>query len=212
MVTFMVSVVIVDYGMGNLLSVANAFEASGAKVVVSGKKKDIESAEKIVLPGVGTFDNGMENLKKLGLAEVLTEQVVDLKKPFLGICLGLQLIAKKGFENGEHDGLAWVDGNVEKIVSGDKSLKIPHVGWNDVFVKGNSSLFYGLNSNPTFYFVHSYHLVCKNKSEVIGVCDYGIEMTAAIRKDSIFAVQFHPEKSQENGIQLLKNFLNYPKV
>lgn len=203
------SILIIDYGMGNLQSVANAFEAIGEKVLVSNKKSDIDDAEKIVLPGVGAFEIGMQNLRKSGIIGILKKNVLVKKKPFLGICLGMQLLASKGRENGLYAGLDWIQGTVEKLNPPDKSLKIPHVGWNDVLIEKQNPLFSGFKPPPTFYFVHSYHFVCKNKADEIAFCDYGGKFVSAVQKGNIFAVQFHPEKSQQNGLQLLKNFVDF---
>lgn len=199
---------IVDYGMGNLHSIAKAFEYVGAEVKISSDAKEISRADKIVLPGVGAFRDGMENLKKQGLDVVLRKEVLENKKPFLGICLGMQLLADKSFEFGEWNGLGFVSGEVCEF-DVDKKLKVPHVGWNDVNVLKDAPILSGIKNNSDFYFVHSYHLVCKDKENILGVSDYGGEFTAMINKDNIVAAQFHPEKSQRDGLKLLKNFLEW---
>lgn len=199
-------IVIIDYGVGNIQSVANTFEAIGCQVCVSKNSKDVEKSERIVLPGVGSFANGMKNLRDLNLIETLYEQVIKKKKPFLGICLGMQLLARDSDEKGFHKGLGWIPATVKKLQSKDKDLRIPHVGWNDVSFGDNIPLFAGLGRRQAFYFVHSYHVIPNSSDIVIGTCDYGGNFAAAIQKDNIFAVQFHPEKSHRPGLQMLKNF------
>lgn len=202
-------ITIVDYRVSNLRSIAKALEVCGGNVCVSNKSEDIEKAERIVLPGVGAFVEGMKNLTDLGLVEVLSEQVLIKRKPFLGICLGMQLLAREGLEHGKHKGLNWLPATVKPFTLEDTILKVPHMGWNDVIPQSDSPLFSGLGMRTTFYFVHSYHMVCEEPEMITATCDHGGVFTAAIQKDNIFAVQFHPEKSQENGLQLLHNFLNW---
>ena len=202
-------VAVVDYGMGNLRSVAKALEAVGATVCVSGKPEDLRRADRIVLPGQGAFRDCMANLKATGLVEVLDEEVRKKGKPFLGICLGLQLLAEVSYENGEYKGLGWLPGQVRRLTVEDARLKLPHIGWNDVIFRGDTPLAAGIRKNPIFYFDHSYHFVCGNPELTVATCDYGGHFTAAVQKDNLFAVQFHPEKSQEIGLRLTKNFLNW---
>ena len=203
-------VVIVDYGMGNLRSVFKAFEYLGCKVVITHDQKEIERADYLVLPGVGAFGDGMENLKQFGLVETLKEEVILKKKPFLGICLGLQLLARDSEEFGFHQGLGWIEASVKKIEPEDKKIKIPHVGWNALKIKDEKCpLFQGIKQDSCFYFVHSYHLVSDSERYVKATSDYGQEFTAAIQKENIFAVQFHPEKSQMIGLRLLENFISW---
>ncbi len=204
-------IVVVDYGLGNLFSVAKAFEMIGAEVKISADLEDIKRAERLILPGIGAFGDGIENLRKGDMIPVLYEQVVMNKKPFLGICLGMQLLADVGFEYGKYAGLSWVSGKVEKLEVGS-DLKIPHVGWNDVILQKESPLFEGIKNGSDFYFVHSYQLVCDNASDVLASTFYGGQITAAVQKDNIFATQFHPEKSQEVGLKLLENFVNWKPV
>lgn len=198
-------VVIIDYGMGNLFSVKNAFDAIGAESVISNDSKDLKKADKIILPGVGAFPDGMKNLKKRGFIEVLKKEVLEKEKPFLGICLGMQLLATDGEEHKLTKGLGWIPGHVRKF-NVQNNLRIPHMGWNDVFIKKENPLFESVK-DPVFYFVHSYHIVPKDSRVVIATCNYGEEFVAAIQKGNIFGVQFHPEKSQKCGLELLKNFL-----
>lgn len=198
--------IIIDYGMGNLFSVANALKYLGAEIKVSNRKDDLRNADRIILPGVGAFPDGMKNLKNLGIIESLEEEVFKNKKPFLGICLGMQLLAAEGEENGLTKGLGWIAGRVKRFQVDEKQFRVPHVGWNDVFPQKPSLLFAGLEK-PIFYFVHSYHLVPEDPSVITATCDYGENFAAAIQKDNLFGVQFHPEKSQKDGLKLLKNFL-----
>ena len=151
----------------------------------------------------------MASLRKLNLIEALNEQVLGNRKPYLGICLGLQFLAQEGFEYGSHQGLGWIQGSVQKIVPNETKYRIPHIGWNDLKIEQTSSLFQGLPSNPIFYFVHSYHLVVEqqDKNLVTATCWHGGNVTASIQQDNILGVQFHPEKSQQAGLQLLRNFV-----
>ena len=203
-------IAIVDYGMGNLRSVINAFQYLGEDVVIALKPADLDEASHIVLPGVGAFADAMDNLRKSDLIGALSQQVFENRKPFLGICLGMQLLAKVGHEYGKHFGLGWIDAEVVKFEFENKRLKIPHVGWNDIYPQRNHPLFIKLNRrHATFYFVHSYYLECAKDENIAATCEYGNEFTAAVWRDNIFGTQFHPEKSQENGLQLLENFINW---
>lgn len=200
--------VIIDYKMGNIRSVAKAFEILGADAIISNKIEDLKKAERLVLPGVGAFSDGMKNLKELGLMESLNEEVIKNKKPFLGLCLGMQLIARESEEFGKHKGLGWLNAEIKEFKFEDKSLKIPHVGWNNINIKKAGELFDGIKNGAEYYFVHSYCMSC-NEDITTATCDYGIEFVAAVQKGNIFATQFHPEKSQTAGLKLLKNFLNW---
>jgi len=202
-------IAIIDYGAGNLRSVVNAFEAIGQNPRVTGDPGDLAGAAAIVLPGVGAFGDGMKTLRRMRLVDALQEQVLGKKKPYLGICLGLHFLARMSFEHGSHEGLGWIDGSVQKIVPGDDKYRIPHMGWNNIHLERPCPLFAGLEAEPTFYFVHSYHLVvAEGWSEVVtSTCRHGISITASVQKDNIYAVQFHPEKSQRNGLTVLENFV-----
>jgi glutamine amidotransferase len=200
------NIVIIDYNMGNLTSVANAIRFIGENPIISNKLVDIKGADYIILPGVGAFNDGIKNLKDLNLIDTLNEEVIKNKKPILGICLGMQLLAEEGYENGLNKGLGYIKGKVKKFDLKDKNLRIPHVGWNDVYFKKNCPLFSKLNKSEDFYFVHSYHLI-PEEDVITGVCEYGKEFVAVIQKNNIFGVQFHPEKSQRPGLQILKNFI-----
>ena len=194
--------------MGNVRSVANGFELLGHDVEITSNPKTIENSDAIVLPGVGAFNDGMKNLQNLELLEILNEQVIEKKKPYLGICLGLEFLATKSYEGGFHKGFGWVDGIVEKISPKQNSFKVPHMGWDDTLIKKESILLKEL-LEPSFYYLHSYYLKLEDseKEFVTSVCDYGgVNIVGSFEKDNIFAVQFHPEKSQNVGLKLLQNF------
>lgn len=198
------TVAIINYGMGNVASVEKAVNYLGHNAIITNDAFEISEADCIVLPGVGAFAQGMENLIKYGLVEILNKEVNINKKPFLGICLGMQLLASKGFEPFETSGLGWVDGIVQKMEEPNKS--IPHLGWNEL--KSNSSSFLKEFNDVDFYFIHSYHFDVSNSEEVAGTVEYGKNYVAAIKKDNIFATQFHPEKSQVAGLEVMKLFFN----
>lgn len=198
-------IAIVDYGMGNLSSVRNALKFVGADVQVVERPKDMEDAAAVVLPGVGAFARGMEGLRERGFVDEL-RKFVGTGRPFLGICLGLQLLAEKGFELGVTNGLGWVEGEVVRLDLPSEH-RIPHIGWNDVV--GSGPLFQGLPAKASFYFVHSFHLVPRDPKIVVGRTEYGgLEFASAIQRDNIHAVQFHPEKSHKHGLALLNNFVD----
>jgi len=201
------NVVIIDYRMGNLRSVQKAFEVNNCQAIISDNLNVIEQADKIVLPGVGSFKDGMKNLDSLGLIDVLSQEVVQNKKPFLGICLGMHLIANVGYENGQTSGLSWVDAEVVRLDPTAENLNIPHVGWNSVNYNNQSDLYHGIEDNHDFYFVHSYHF--RTKEDVVsGTTNYGVDFVSSIQKNNINAFQFHPEKSQTAGLRIIKNFIN----
>ncbi len=198
---------IIDYGMGNLLSVYNAMDMIGAEVMICKTPAELDKVERIILPGVGAFHDCMANLGKKGFTEALEKAVHRDCKPIMGICLGMQVMGQKSFEGGEYAGLGWFDAEVVRLQPKDPSLRVPQIGWNEVSYKAGSPLFSGLPPAPDFYFVHSYYLKCADDQDVTAVCDYGgIAVTAAVCKGNIFATQFHPEKSQDYGLSLLKNF------
>lgn len=202
-------IVIIDYGMGNVGSIENMLKKNGVKATVSSEITDIENADKLILPGVGAFDNAVKNLNQLNLIPVLSEKVLDEKIPVLGICLGFQLLAKKS-EEGTLEGLKWLDAEVVKFNfdESDTGLKIPHMGWNTVDIQKKSPLFHEMYEEPRFYFVHSYHFVCNNE-DVLTTTFYGYKFVSSCEKDNIIGVQFHPEKSHRFGMKLLKNFVKY---
>jgi len=200
-------VVIIDYQMGNLRSVYKSFKKNNCEATISNDPYIIKNANKIVLPGVGSFKDGMKNLINLGLVEVLNQEVIQNKKPFLGICLGMQLIACKGYENGESPGLSWVNADIVKFdfEKNYRNLKIPHVGWNSVEYVNHNNLFENIDNKSDFYFVHSYHF--KTSEDVVtSITNHGIDFVSSIQKDNIYAFQFHPEKSQNFGLEIIKNF------
>ncbi|MFA5059081.1 MAG: imidazole glycerol phosphate synthase subunit HisH [Candidatus Omnitrophota bacterium] len=200
-------IVIVDYGMGNIDSVARAIEEGGAKPQITAKPEDFTTCQGIVLPGVGSFVSGMNNLRAKGLDQILNEQVLNNKIPFLGICLGMQLIATLGLEGGRTKGLGWINADVKRFELSSKSLKIPHVGWNEVHHAKASSLWNGIASGKDFYFVHSFHVVCRERDDVLATTSYGNDFVSAVQKDNVFGVQFHPEKSLSVGLNLIRNFI-----
>jgi len=204
-------VVIVDYGMGNLRSVAKAFERLGCSVRISREGREIESAERLVLPGVGAFADAMTALRSEGLIEPILS-FIDSGRPFLGICLGLQLLVDISYENGEHRGLGVWPGKCVRFDFGgypeQGSLKIPHMGWNSFQKQSECPLFAGLPDSCYVYFVHSYYVELKDKKVIAASTEYGgFEFTSAGWKDNVIATQFHPEKSQQVGLKMLQNFI-----
>ena len=199
--------VIVDYGMGNLNSVKRILDRMKVNAVVSSEPKEIETSDKLILPGVGHFGKAMSNLRELNLLDTLHEAVLIKKKPILGICLGMQLLTQKS-EEGDSEGLGWFDAEVVKFkVSDTLKYKIPHMGWNQIFLKSDSSLMKNIPDLSEFYFVHSYYVKVKNQTDLLNETEYDDVFTSAIEKDNIFGVQYHPEKSHDAGAQLMKNFI-----
>ena len=196
-------IILIDYGVGNLYSVAKAASFVGGDVKISRSTDDLRRAEKIILPGVGAFGDCMKNLSATGLIPALKQEISNGKK-ILGICVGLQILFAGSDESSGVDGLKIFGGRVKKIRAGD--LKIPHMGWNCVTF-GGSKLFAGLSGAPYFYFVHSYHALPEDKKIIAATTDYGEKITAAVEFENIFATQFHPEKSGDVGLQVLKNFV-----
>ncbi len=201
----MKSVTIIDYNMGNLTSVVNAFSSIGSTVHIAKSGADLLHADRVVLPGVGAFGEGMNHLKSLGFIDAMQTQILEKKRPFLGICLGMQLLADKGFEFGENAGLGWIPGEVIKLDV--PNLRIPQIGWNNLEIPHSHPLLLEIGNQVDFYFVHSFHFVPQNEERVLARCDYGIPFAAAVGKENILGVQFHPEKSQTAGMILLNNFL-----
>lgn len=203
-------IAIVDYGMGNLRSVEKGFERFGFTVKVTDNPKDLKGAEKLVLPGVGAFQDAMEGLRQHNLIEPIKDWIHS-GKPFLGICLGLQLLFSKGYEDGEHDGLDIIPGKVVRFdFSEDKEngkLKIPHIGWNQIRIRNEPApILKNVPNNAYMYFVHSYYVCPDNDGVIATETDYGVRFTSMIWYKNIFATQFHPEKSQQWGLTILKNF------
>ena len=201
-------IAIVDYGMCNLDSVARAVEECGGTALVTNKAQDLEIVTHIILPGVGAFPNAMKQIRRLSLDKTLLEQVLDNRIPFLGICLGMQLMATKGWEGGETKGLGLIEGEVKHLEPDTTDKRIPHIGWNEVHHVQDNPLFHGTPSGKDFYFVHSYHFNCYHEEDIISHTPYCGWFVSAISRDHIFGTQFHPEKSQKLGLQVLKNFLS----
>ena len=202
-------IAIVDYDMGNLRSVQKGFESVGADARIVSAASDIQHAEKVVLPGVGAFRDAIVHIRQQGLLEPIVE-AIQSGRPFLGICLGLQLLFDVSYEDGEHRGLGIIPGQVRRFAFDDhpegRSLKIPHMGWNQLFWERDCPLLEGLRPGDHFYFVHSFYVLPTEPDDMMGRCDYGGDFTAMIWKDNLYATQFHPEKSQGNGLRILRNF------
>jgi glutamine amidotransferase len=200
---------IIDYRVGNFGSMLNLLKKIGVKAVVSSDHDLIAKADKLILPGVGAFDNGIQNLNDLKIIPVLEKKVLDEKTPILGICLGMQLFTKKS-EEGKMPGLGWVDAETVRFQFHEEKekLKIPHMGWNTIKVKKESSLFRDPFPEMRFYFVHSYHAVCQKGDDILTETHYGYDFTSSFQKENIIGVQFHPEKSHKFGMKLLRNFAN----
>lgn len=199
---------IIDYGLGNLTSVQGAVRRLGHEPVVSADAEILGRADKLILPGVGAFGDGMRNLARRGLVAPLNRLVMDDNKPILGICLGAQLMCRESAEFGNHEGLGWVDARVIRLTPADPALRVPHVGWDDMMRRRDSALFDDVPDDSLFYYVHSFAIEAAESDIVLGECDYGQRFTAAFERRNIFAVQFHPEKSQLGGLTMLGNFLN----
>jgi glutamine amidotransferase len=197
-------IAIVDYGMGNLRSVERALASLSAPASITSDHDELRAAERVVLPGVGAFGQAMGRLRSDGLDVLLTELVRDEGKPFLGICLGMQLICRESQEHGHNEGLGWIEASVVSLKPGANGLRVPHIGWNETKGDPESTL---LPGEGVFYYVHSFHAECDERSDVAGTCRYGIDFTAVIERENILATQFHPEKSQVDGLELLKRFL-----
>ncbi len=200
-------IVIVDYGSGNLSSVERSLSRIGVDFKVSGRPEDIESADKLILAGVGHFGSAMQSLKERNLVEPLEKAVLTDKKPVLGICLGMELMAQSS-EESDAPGLGWLDASVIKFrVNDTVRYKVPHIGWSRVTTKKESRLMKGVDDSAEFYFLHAYHLVLSNQSALLSECVHERNYAASIESGNIFGVQYHPEKSREAGLQLLKNFV-----
>jgi len=202
------NIVIVNYRMGNLYSVKRKLDNLRATSIVTSDPKEILSADKVILVGVGHFKNAMKNLRELNLIDPLNEVALIKKKPILGICLGMQLMAKES-EEGEVKGLGWVDAEIKKMIVKDQiKYKVPHMGWNTVLKVKNSFLMKGIPDSSEFYFVHSYYCKTSDKNLILNETNYAFKFTSAIEQENIFGVQYHPEKSHDSGIKLLSNFIN----
>ena len=198
-------IAMIDYDAGNIKSVEKALQKLGADVVITKDPQEILGADKVILPGVGSFGDAMNNLQKYGLDEVI-HQVVDKGTPFLGICLGLQLLFERSDESPGAIGLGILKGDILRIPDAE-GLKIPHMGWNSLHLQNNGRLFKGLKENDYVYFVHSYYLKAEDEEIVKATTNYSVNIHASVEKDNVFACQFHPEKSSDVGLKILKNFL-----
>jgi glutamine amidotransferase len=202
-------IAIIDYGMGNLKSVKRKMDRIGVRSIITSDPEEIKKSDKIILPGVGHFARAILEIKKRGLWDLLTEQVLTEKKLVLGICLGMQLMAKHS-EEGNSEGFGWFDAKVIRFkVSDTIRYKIPHMGWNTITPLKDSSLFEKIALDSEFYFVHSYHVLCNSPEDVLAETTYDYNFTSAFQKANIFGVQFHPEKSHDAGEMLLRNFVNF---
>ena len=210
------SIAIIDYGSGNLRSAAKALEVANksvnanSKIVITSDPEVIKKANKIILPGQGSFRDCYLGIKKINdLVDTLNDFVLVQKKPIFGICVGMQLFAKIGYETEETKGFGWIDGVVKKINNINKTLKLPHMGWNQIEFKKDFLLFSGIENKSHMYFVHSYEFLTKEKNCIVATTNYGNSIIVAVAKDNIFGTQFHPEKSQKNGLKLLENFIKW---
>ena len=210
------SITVIDYGSGNLKSAAKALEAAAknininSKIIVSSDPKIISQSDKIVLPGQGSFRDCFLGIKKIsGLTEALNEFVLGKKKPILGICVGMQLFAKTGYESQETKGFGWINAEVRKINNMNKKIKIPHMGWNEVELNKDFFLFSKIKNKSHMYFIHSYEFKTKQKDCIVATTNYGNSIIASVEKENIIGTQFHPEKSQKNGLIILENFLKW---
>ena len=200
-------IVVVDYGMGNLGSVIRSLNRLKADVLISNSVDDLKKASKLILPGVGHFANGMKRLEEYGYLNVLEKKVLNESTPILGICLGMQLFAKYS-EEGNTNGLGWIDADIVRFnVENKLKWKIPHMGWNSIKIKKKSIIFDGILQDELFYFVHSFHMLCSEKKDILSTTEYSYEFTSSIHRNNIYGTQFHPEKSHDKGLKILNNFV-----
>lgn len=202
----MQKIVIIDYGMGNINSIRNMLRYIGCDGRLSNESEDILAADKLILPGVGNFGRAMENINELNLKPILDEAVMNEKKPILGICLGMQLLLSHS-EEGNCDGLNWIEGSVSKFDLNTNEYKIPHMGWDYINIENRNSLVRNVDMKSRYYFVHSYYAKCRNRDDCIASTMYGISFDSIIGRENIWGTQFHPEKSHKYGIKILENFL-----
>lgn len=200
-------VAVIDSGLCNLDSVRRAVELCGGDPVLVAEGDHFPAVDRIILPGVGAFAEAMRRLGERRLDRLLADHVREREIPFLGICLGMQLLASDGTENGNTRGLGWIDGEVRRLIPRDEQTRVPHMGWNEVHHDGSPVLFEGIPSGTDFYFVHSYHLVCEQAGDVASTTPYCGGFASSVQRGLVFGVQFHPEKSQRHGLQLLRNFV-----
>ena len=210
------SITVIDYGSGNLKSAAKALEAAAnnvnvsSKILVTSDPKIIKQSDKIVLPGQGSFGDCYSGIKKIPeLNETLDEFVLEKKKPILGICVGMQLFAKTGYESQKTEGFGWIDAEVRKINNINNKIKLPHMGWNEIEIKKDCFLFSNIKNKSHMYFIHSYEFMTKQEDCVVATTNYGNSITVSVAKENIVGTQFHPEKSQKNGLIILENFLKW---
>jgi len=203
-------VVVVNYGMGNLRSVMHKLGKIGVQATLTSDPEEIKKADKIILPGVGAFGAGMQNLKTYNLGDILNQKVLADKTPVMGICLGMELFARKSDE-GSAEGLGWIDAEVKRFdFKGEHpGLCIPHVGWNTMIFKKESILLKNIDPSQRFYFTHSYHLHCNDPADIVAVTHYGYDFVSAVEHENVYGIQFHPEKSHRLGLHLVKNFVEY---
>lgn len=201
-------IAIIDYGLGNLSSIHNMCKRLGIDSMISRDENELKSADKFILPGVGHFKRGMENLKDTGLYDLLNDLVIDKKKPILGICLGAQLMTQHS-EEGDVEGLGWIDATTVKFDSSKMNgHKVPHMGWTAISTIENNILWQNLPADPRFYFVHTYHFLFNNQQEISATADYAYSFACAFNKGNIYGTQFHPEKSHKYGMKVIENFNN----
>lgn len=200
-------IAIIDYGLGNVRAFANVYHNLNIPVIIAKKREDLKEASKLLLPGVGAFDYAMQRLNDSGMREMIDQKVLDEKTPVLGICVGMQMMAKKS-EEGVLPGLGWIDGEVKKfnLPAGLSAMRIPHMGWNTIQPIHSNGLLMGLDKESRFYFLHSYYFKCSNSSHAIATTNYEGEFESAVNCNNVYGVQFHPEKSHQWGIRLLENF------
>lgn len=201
-------IAIIDYGVGNIKAFTNIYHNSGIDFKIAKSRRDLDrDVSKIILPGVGSFDHAMQSLQDSGMRERLDELVTEEKKPVIGICVGMQMLAKSSDE-GEMSGLGWVDGTVKQFDSVEigEDRPLPHMGWNSLEISASDSIFDGLDEDPRFYFLHSYYFVCNKSTDILATANYGKEFACVVKSDNVYGMQCHPEKSHHNGIQVLNNF------
>ena len=196
---------IVDYGSGNIQAIANVYHRLGVPFVIVSRPNELAEADQVILPGVGAFDQAMFELEKSGMRHALHACVLEEKKPILGICVGMQLLARSS-EEGAAKGLGWIDAEVKRFENGSSARQVPHMGWNTVEPKIHDALFEGVEFQHGFYFLHSYYLSCGKEEDELASTNYGVRFTSAVMRGNVYGVQFHPEKSHQNGVRLLKNF------
>jgi imidazole glycerol-phosphate synthase subunit HisH len=202
-------ITIIDYGMGNLGSISNMLKKLGFPSVMTNNPDDVAAADKLILPGIGAFDRAVTNLHNMGLYEVINHKVLQEKTLTLGICLGMQLLTD-GSEEGQKPGFGWIKGYVRRFKTENTSLKVPHMGWNEVRQNGQCAILDNVPDEKRFYFVHSFHVCCENAQEEVGITKYGYDFASVICKENVYGTQFHPEKSHKYGMALLKTFAELP--